>query len=92
MPPIPSSAGEAGRRVLPWARGTTHRVATGLRQFGERMEGWKSEGREWLRLGRRFLHQVRDPQGRQRHMVTLLALAAGAGLVVGLWTGRRRED
>lgn len=91
MAPIPSVAGSAGERAQAWAQASGRKLEAGIREFQRQMAGLKTEGREWLRLGRRFWRQVQDPGGRQRHMLTLLAMAAGAGWLAGFMTGRRRE-
>ena len=91
MAPIPSAAGSAGGRAQAWAQGSGRKLEAGIREFQRQLEGLRAEGREWLRLGRRFLRQVQEPGGRQRQILPLLTVAAGAGWLAGFLTGRRRE-
>lgn len=94
MPTIHTSganAGEPSTKAADWARAGGQQVAQGVRRMENRMRDWQTSGRAWLALGRNFWREIQTRQGRQRHMLALVALAAGAGLLIGLATGRRRE-
>lgn len=92
MPPPPTPGSSSSGQGQDWAVTYGRKVAAGVRSLESQVQDWKTEGREWLRLGQRFLRDIQQPSGRQRHMLALLALAAALGLVAGFVTGRRRED
>ncbi|MGH9491814.1 MAG: hypothetical protein ACRD17_14965 [Terriglobales bacterium] len=92
MPPPPTPGPSSSGQGQDWAVTYGSKVAAGVRSLESQVQDWKTEGREWLRLGQRFLRDIQQPSGRQRHMLALLALAAALGLVAGFVTGRRRED
>lgn len=92
MPPLHTSGTSAAEAAQEWARAQGRQLAAGRRRLESWMADWTSEGREWLKLGRRFWREIQEPKGRQRHMLALLALAAGAGLVAGFLSSGRREE
>lgn len=92
MPPIHTTGARGAESAQEWVRAYSRQMAAGRRRIESWMADWTSEGREWLQLGRRFWREIQEPGGRQRHMLALLALAAGAGLVMGFVSSRRREE
>ena len=69
------------------AEGYGHKAGEWARRAREQME----RGQELAAAAQQFWREIQKPQGRQRHLRALLALAAGAGLLVGFLTGRRRR-
>lgn len=70
----------------PWtdrAVGVGHRAGALAREARRLM----ARGRELSSIGREYLAQLREPEGRQKHVVSLLLAAAAAGVLLGLLTG-----
>lgn len=56
-----------------------------------RVTEWRARAEDQLHQLQHFWEEVQHPEGRRRHAVTLIALAAGLGFVLGMTMRRPRS-
>lgn len=64
-----------------------HELGTWIHRVGE----WRTLAEEQLHRLQHFWDEIQQPEGRKRHVIPLMAIAAGVGFLVGVAIRRSRS-